>query len=76
MPRTAPRQTNGSPIARLRMERGLTQAQLAERVGVALQQISRWETGGRNPGAKSLVKLAAALGCRIEDLLAQTDPGV
>lgn len=67
--RTQPRKTNDSPIARLRMDRGLTQGQLAQMIGCAQKDISRWEIGERNPGAKSLVKLASALGCTIEQLL-------
>ena len=31
--RAAPRRTNDSPLARLRMERGMTQGQLAEMIG-------------------------------------------
>lgn len=69
MARTDPRPTNSSPIARLRRERGLTQAQLAELTGCTQKDISRWETGERNPGTKSLIKLSKALGCRIETLL-------
>lgn len=67
--RTAPRHTNDSTLARLRMERGLTQAQLAGLVGCPQQTITRWETGQRNPGMKSLVKLARALGCTLDELV-------
>lgn len=67
--RTAPRHTNDSTIARLRIERGLTQTQLARLVGCPQQTITRWETGQRNPGMKSLVKLARALGCTLDELV-------
>ena len=67
--RTSPRRTNDSPIARMRMQRGMTQGQLAEMVGCYPKDISRWETGERNPGAKSLVALARALDCTMEDLI-------
>ena len=67
--RTAPRHTNNSTIARLRIERGLTQTQLAGLVGCPQQTITRWETGQRNPGMKSLVKLARALGCTLDELV-------
>ena len=69
MPRTAPRKTNDSPLARLRIDRGLTQAQLAEMIGCYPKDVCRWETGERNPGAKSLIKLAAALNVPLESLL-------
>lgn len=66
--RAAPRRTNDSPLARLRMDRGLTQGQLAEKVGCLAKDISRWENGARRPGAASLIKLADALGCTIDEI--------
>ena len=66
---TAPRRTNDSSIARIRMTRGLTQGQLAQMIGCRQKDVSRWESG-TNPGADYLIKIASALGCRIEDILA------
>lgn len=68
-PRTNPRKTNDSNLARLRMARGLTQEQLAELVGVQKQHVSRWERGERNPAGKNLLKLCQVLECQITDLL-------
>ena len=67
--RAQPRKTNNSQIARLRMERGLTQCQLAEMVGVPQNNISRWENGTRNPSGQSLIRLAAALNCSIDEIV-------
>ena len=67
--RTAPRRTNNSPIARLRIDRGLTQAQLAQLAGCHQQAINMWETGRRKPGMQSLLNLARALDCSIDDLI-------
>ena len=36
----------GTMIKRLREERGMTQAQLAERIFVSDKTVSKWETGG------------------------------
>ena len=69
MARTDPRPTNSSSIARLRIERGLTQAQLAERIGCPQQTVTRWETGNNLPSTRYLMKIAAALDCEIKDLL-------
>lgn len=67
--RTAPRKTNDSSIARLRRDRNLTQGQLAELIGCPQQTITRWETGQRSPGTKSLKALAKALNCSIDELI-------
>ena len=58
-----------SALAQLRRERGMTQRELAARVGCYQKDISRWETGVRTPGAESLAKLAAALGCSSDDII-------
>ena len=68
--RATPRHTNDSPIARLRIARGLTQAQLADLVGCPQQSITRWERGVSSPGTKALIKLSRALDCSIDDLIA------
>lgn len=67
--RSAPRKTNDSALARLRMERGLTQGQLAKMVGCYANDISGWEKGLHRPGSAALIKLAAALNCTIDELL-------
>lgn len=45
-----------------RIERGLTQEQLAEMVGVSVMAISNYETGKRVPTAEVLSKIKAVLG--------------
>ena len=60
------------PMAMMRMSAGITQAQLAERAGLAQTQIGRVENWDRDIGCMSVrnaYKIASALGCRIEDLL-------
>lgn len=52
----------GDKIRDLRKNRGLTQAQLAERLGVSQQTIGQWETGKSSPKIQSINKLAQALG--------------
>ena len=65
-----PRKTGrDSALAQLRSERGMTQRELAARVGCYPKDISRWETGTVLPGTASLIKLATALDCSYEDLL-------
>lgn len=58
-----------NPIARIRAERGLSQAQLAARIGKRQKDIARWETGLHRPNMLSLARLAKALDCTIDELI-------
>lgn len=46
-------------LKRLRQSRGLTQEQLAERLGVSFQSVSRWETGLSYPDIEIIPEIAA-----------------
>lgn len=59
-----------SPMANARLAKGLTQRQLAEKLGCSNYTIYRWETGLIRPSAQTLKKIAVALGCQTEDLIA------
>ena len=67
--RKKPRVTNDSLIARMRIERGLTQAQLAEIICVHKNIVYGWETGKFKPRGENLLKLADALNCDARDLI-------
>ena len=56
-------------IKKLRVAAGLTQTELAARVGTDQVRISRWETGKVKPSYGMLIKLAAALGVTVNDLI-------
>ncbi|HNZ12506.1 MAG TPA: helix-turn-helix transcriptional regulator [Anaerolineaceae bacterium] len=56
----------GYQVARLRMFRGLTQAQLAEMVGTRQPSIARLENGTSAPSFSFLSKIVEALGAKIE----------
>jgi len=51
-----------------RMAKGLSQAQLAHRVGVTFQQLQKYEVGANRIGTGRLVKLAETLGVPIATL--------
>jgi transcriptional regulator with XRE-family HTH domain len=53
-------------VARLRILRGLTQQQLAERVGTRQPSIARLESGREEPKLGFLRRVAEALGARLE----------
>ena len=50
----------GSPIARARLQAGLTQAQFAALLGGSQRTLEQWEQGRREPSgaAKTLIRLA------------------
>ena len=56
----------GYQVARLRILRGLTQAQLAEMVGTRQPSIARLENGSSKPSLSFLEKVAEALDAKIE----------
>ena len=49
---------NGRFLQELRKEKGLTQEQLAEQMGVARRTVSRWETGSNMPDMDILIDLS------------------
>ena len=51
----------GATIAKLRQDRGLTQADLAELLYVTRQAVSRWETGETMPGIDMCKLIASTL---------------
>lgn len=63
----------GAMIRRLREARGITQAQLAERVNVSDKAISKWETGRGYPDITLIEPLAMALGVSVIELFSGED---
>ena len=59
----------GTTIRRLRENHGLTQAQLAERIGVSSKTVSKWETAKGLPDITLLEPLAEALGVSVMELM-------
>ena len=60
--------TLGSRLKEARTEAGLTQAELADLVGVSRKTINTVENGVFVPSTLLALKLAAALGTRVEKL--------
>lgn len=59
----------GERLRKFRKKAGLTQEELAERVGVHFISVSRWENGVDVPKTLKLKKLASALGVSEVELL-------
>ena len=60
----------GALIAQARKEKGLTQGQLAQRLHVSVQAVSKWERGRNFPDLALLEPLAEALELTVSELLA------
>jgi transcriptional regulator with XRE-family HTH domain len=58
----------GSRIRALRVEKGLSQALLAEKAQLSLPHVGALERGQSNPGAATLMKLAVALDVEVSAL--------
>ncbi len=58
----------GKNVQTLRKRMGLTQAGLAEILGIGQQAMSRMERGGIAPKFERLQDIASALNCRVTDL--------
>jgi putative transcriptional regulator len=58
----------GANLKDVRTAAGLTQAELAERVGVSRKTINTVENGVFVPSTLLALKLAKALKCKVEDL--------
>lgn len=54
-----------------RLEKNMTQAELADRLGIKRQRLSNYEVGIREPNIDTLKSLAKALDCTVDELLAE-----
>jgi transcriptional regulator with XRE-family HTH domain len=52
----------------LRTGQKMTQAELAEKIGVDQTAVSQWETGQTYPKASLLPKIAEALNCTLDEM--------
>jgi transcriptional regulator with XRE-family HTH domain len=62
----------GARIAEFRKGSSITQAQLAETMGVSQQTVASWEVGRRGVPVSLLPALARTLGVSVEALVGQT----
>lgn len=65
-------QTIGQAIAKYRQASGLTQAQLAEILGISNDAVSRMERGKTIPTVLRLLELSEIFHCEVADLVTET----
>ncbi len=63
----------GTAARALRARAGLTQAELAERAGLAFETISRVESGREPPSLRTAMSLADALGTTLDEVVGRAN---
>ena len=66
----------GIKINQLRKLSGMTQEQLAEKLNVSRQTISKWESDSTSPDLESIVKISRIFHVSLDDLLKEGEAGV
>ena len=61
-------------VRRARQKAGLSQSELARRLGTKQPVIARWETGQRSPDYDTVMRAIVACGFDMEPLLSPSDP--
>lgn len=69
------RQTFGTMIATLRKENGMTQLELAEKMGVTDKAVSKWERDLSCPDVSSIPKLAEIFSISVDELMQVKEEG-
>lgn len=59
---------SGQKLKEARSRRGLTQAQVAKRMGLSGLYVSYWENDRYAPNGVNMVLLLRALGCELEEV--------
>lgn len=59
----------GDKIKELRIENGMEQREVAEKIGVTTDAVSKWETGKNYPKLKTIVALEILFGLKNHELI-------
>jgi len=63
-------------LARLRKDRGLTQEEMAKKIGVGIAQMKRYEKGTSSPTLEVIKNMAKTLGVSSDELIFEENEGV
>ncbi len=63
------KETFGQRLARLRKEKGYTQEDVASKITISPQAVSKWENDNSEPDLDTLNKLADIFSCSVDELL-------
>jgi transcriptional regulator with XRE-family HTH domain len=65
---------NSMNLKSIRIQKGLSRKELAEKLNVALNTVWRWENGERTPDLGTIRTLATLLDCSIDNLIGDGNP--
>lgn len=71
-----PPESTGARLARLRRSMNITQEELAERLSISRQAVSKWESDLAYPETEKLLLLARLYGCTVDYLLTGETPAL
>jgi transcriptional regulator with XRE-family HTH domain len=63
----------GQRMKEIRQKRGLTQVELSQRSGFSQARVSELERGARMPNLVTILRIAAALDCKVAELMSIFD---
>ena len=66
----------GNSLFHARKKCGLSQEEVAEKLGVSRQTISKWESDSTSPDLESIVKISRIFHVSLDDLLKEGETGV
>ena len=64
----------GAKLKEIRKNEGLSQEQLADKIGVSRQAITKWETGRALPDMENMIILAEIFKTTLDELVSQAIP--
>ncbi len=67
--------TGGSVVRRARQRAGISQAELARRLGTKQPVVARWESGARVPSLESVTRAVEACGLALDVAVVERDEG-
>lgn len=62
-------------VKRLRQAAGMTQAELAARLGITTPSITKWEKGRSNPDLLNVFRMTEIFECSVNDIICQDTIG-
>ena len=59
----------GDSIQRQRVAHGMSQAALAQSLGISRQSVAKWEAGKSRPELAKMIRLCSLFGCTMDELV-------